>query len=346
MDPHRRLRLGIVGLGRLWEARHAPALAQLADQAEIVAVYDPVARRAEIEAQTRGCETALGLVSLAERPDIDALYVLGPLWFGLHAAQVACQLGKPVYCGMPIAADPSGLETLARTASQNHVLVVPELARRFYPATLRLRELLATVLGPPRLILGHVRLLGFDRFGPPGPSSQLVPLPLAVDPGANLIDWCRFVFHAEPSSILATASACLTDPGESTSPDFVGFTMEFPQGATAQIDVGRFQRPSWNDASRFLPPPGIQVFAERGAAWLEMPDRIHWTTPEGPREEHLPQEPPLGALLSDHFFRLLRGEQSLSPRLDDALAACRIVQALEQSRREGRSIALTPPDTP
>ena len=52
---------------------------------------------------------------------------------------------------------------------------MPEFARRCYPATLRLKELLATELGPPRLVLGHSRLYGFDRYAVPGPTTQIAP---------------------------------------------------------------------------------------------------------------------------------------------------------------------------
>ena len=45
---------------------------------------------------------------------------------------------------------------------------LPEFARRFYPTSLRLRELLATRLGAPRLVIGLGRLFGFDRYGQPG----------------------------------------------------------------------------------------------------------------------------------------------------------------------------------
>jgi predicted dehydrogenase len=347
VDRRRRLRLGIVGLGRLWDARHRPALARLADRFEVVAVFDQVARRATLEAAALGCAAAPGLRALADRADVDAVYVLGPQWFGLHAAAVACEAGKPVYCGLPVASDPDGLDGLARLARDRGVPVVPELARRFYPATLRLRELIATVLGPPRLVLGSVRLFGFDRYGSPGPNTQLAPLPMSVDPGANLLDWCRFVVQREPSGLQAFGATALPGaPGASGEADFEGFTLDFPGGAVAQVTFGRFQRPSWEQATRFLPPPGIQVYAERGVAWLEFPDRIQWTGPDGPHEERLPLEPTLGDSLNDHFGRLLRGEQSLSPRLDDALAACRLVRAFEQSRREGRRLELSPPAAP
>src|SRR4051812_31383214 len=100
---HVRLRVGVVGLGRLWEARHKPAPAKMPDRFTVVAVYDQVARRAEIEAVQLSCEPVDGLIALIDRPDVDVVYLLTPQWFGLHPIEVACSLGKPVYCALPLA---------------------------------------------------------------------------------------------------------------------------------------------------------------------------------------------------------------------------------------------------
>src|SRR5436309_3192286 len=87
---HVRLRVGVIGLGRLWEARHKPALMRLRDRFQVTAVYDQVMRRAEIEAGQLGCAAAEGLTALIERTDVDAVYVLTPQWFGLHPIELAC----------------------------------------------------------------------------------------------------------------------------------------------------------------------------------------------------------------------------------------------------------------
>ena len=337
-----RLGIGIVGLGRLWEARHKPALARMSRRFRIAAVYDQVARRATAEAAQLGCVAAPGVAALVERADVDAVYLLSPQWFGLHPAGLARVRNKPVYCALPLAGDPAGLAELASCGAGGPPFM-PELARRFYPATLRLRELLATTLGPPRLILGHARFSGFDRYAEPGPATQLTPLPLTIDPGANLLDWCRFVFQAEPTGLLSSATTILPEAEAAegfTGPDFEGFVADFPGGAQARIDYGRYYAPAWGEASRFLPRPGLQVFAERGAAWLELPDRIQWTDATGPHEEHLPAEPSIGEILNDQFHRLVTGEPSLAPTLADALAVARLVDDLGLSRREGRRVAL------
>jgi predicted dehydrogenase len=334
-----RLRVGVIGLGRLWEARHKPALARLSDRFRVSAVYDQVTRRAELEATGLRCAVCEGLAALIERPDVDVVYLMTPQWFGLYPAELACDAGKPIYCALPVSSDPEALESLATRLRSAGTPFMPELARRFYPVTLRLRELLATRLGRPRLVLGQSRLSGFDRYGHPGPTTQLAPVPLTIDPGSYLLDWCRFLFGSEPVSVQGFGGSILPSSDRGTmGPDFESFAAEFDHGELAQIAFGRYHRSAWGEASRFLPQPGFQVFAERGVAWLEMPERIQWTDAEGIHEERLPLEPTVGEVLNDQFYRLVHGEQSLAPSIDDALAVARLVNDLQESRREGRKI--------
>ena len=198
---HQRLRVGVIGLGRLWETRHKPSLARLEDRFRVTAVYDTVYRRAELEAAQIGCAACEGLSALVERTDVDVIYLLSRQWFGLHPITLACAARKPVYCALPLADDLTELESLADLVEQSGIVFMPEFARRCYPATLRLKELLATHLGPPRLIVGHTRLYGFDRYAVPGPTTQIAPAPLLIDPGSYLLDWCCFVFQALPDSL-------------------------------------------------------------------------------------------------------------------------------------------------
>jgi len=318
---------------------------RLRDRYQVTAVYDQVMRRAELEAAQLGCAAAEGLIALIERPDVDVVYLLTPQWFGFYPIEIACAHRKPAYCALPLAAAPEELETLAQLVESSGVAFMPEFARRFYPATLRLRELLATTLGPLRLILGQNRLFGFDRYGQPGPTTQMAPAPLLIDPGSYLLDWCSFLFQAQPAAVLGNAGIVLPgacEPG--TVSDFENFVIEYPGGGMAQIAFGRYHRGAWGEASRFLPQTGFQVYAERGAAWLELPDRIQWSDAGGTHEERLPLEPTVGDVLNDQFHRLVRGDQSLAPDIRDALAVAHCVSDLSRSQHEGRKI-LRPPAT-
>ena len=314
------LRIGVIGLGRLWESRHKPALLKPKSKVRITAVFDQVMRRAEHEAAALSCYAAEGLRDLIERSDVDAVYLLGPQWFGCKPIELACAAGKPIYCAPPIFADPE-VESLAACIESSGVAFMPEFARRFYPSTLRLKELLATKLGRPRLVLGQSRLLHFDRYGNPGPMSQIAPAPLVVDPGGFLLDWCRFVFEDEPLDVRVCEAKVAPDDAEGA--DFIGLEFAFSEGAAANMHVCRYHKEAWGDASSFLPRPGLQIFAERGAVWIEPSDRIQWSDPDGVHEEIMPMDPTVGETLNDHFLRLVRGEHSLAPSIRDALAVAR-----------------------
>lgn len=322
------MKIGVIGLGRLWEARHKPALARMRDLFEVVAVYDTVARRAATEASRIGCRAAEGLHELLRTPGLEAIYLLGRSWFGLHPVELASRFGKAVYCAVPLAAHPDELAETAQLVEASKIPFVPELPRRFYPATLRLRELLATGLGKPRLVVGHARLFGYDRYGEPGPTTQLAQTSLVVDPGGNLIDWCRLIFQAEPLDVRREHSIVLPSADSKWGPDYEALSLRFPEGALAQLSIARYHQGEWGEASRFLPQPGFQIYAEHGAAWLEMPDRIQWTDSGGSHEERLPMEPSVGEHLGEHFRRLVLREPSLAPSMNDALQISRLVGAL------------------
>jgi predicted dehydrogenase len=313
------------------------------DRFQVTAVYDQVLRRAEIEASQLGCAAVEGLTALIERADVDVVYLLTPQWFGAHPIGIASQFRKPVYCALALADNLEEIEFFADKVESSGIAFMPELPRRFYPATLRLRELLVTTLGHPRLILGQSRQFGFDRYGQPGPSTQLAPAPLLIDPGSNLLDWCCFVFQSAPVALQASGGVVLPGIDEGgEAHDFESFALEFPGGGMAQMAFGRYHRHAWGDAIRFLPQPGIQVFAERGAAWLELPERIQWSDAEGTHEERLPLEPGVGEILNDQFHRLVRGDQSLAPTIQDARALAHWVSDLRRSQREGRRVTPQP----
>jgi predicted dehydrogenase len=322
-----RLGVGIIGLGRLWEVRHKPAFARMADRFRVAAVYDQVARRAEIEATSLGAHAATGVLALVERPDVQAVFLLSPQWFGLHALEVAAASGKPIYCALPLGSEPATIDRLDAALGSSTSVFMPEFARRFYPASIRLRELLATALGPPRLLVGQVRLSGFDRYGLPGPSTQIAPAPLLLDPGSYVVDWSRWLFGAEPISVHGRGGVTMPGAGASEH-DVEAICLEFPDGRMAQWNVSRYHRVAWGDAAKFLPPPGVQVFAERGAAWVEMPDRVVWADAGGTHDERLPAEPTIGEALGAQFYRAVVNGARAGPVWSDAVTAARLVLRL------------------
>ena len=314
------LRIGVVGLGRLWEVRHKPALARLAPEIEIVAVYDQVAQRALSEARQLGCQPQTSLTLLIASRDVDALYLLSPQWFGLFPVELCCRFRKHVYCALDWTQHRADLLSLAPLIQSSGIHFVPELPRRAYPATIRLKQLTHAALGAPRLVRGRTQIDQFDRYADVGPSTQLAQTDLLFDPGSNLIDWCRHLFEAEPLSVKQIAPNAQPTEHESA----ITLELEFPGGRKAEITIQRRSTPTTNPQDRL----GFEVVTEKGNAVLEMPDRIQWSCGNQNTDERLPLDPTIGESLNRAFLDRVRGLESATPTLNDALSVCRLLEQL------------------
>ena len=152
-----KLRVGLIGLGDAWHVRHGPALRRLADRFEVRAVCDQVRHRADIVAAEFHAEAVDGYRALAGREDIDAVLVLSPQWYGALPILAACDSGKAVYCAAGLDLDADEAQSIKRRVEEAGIAFVAEFPRRQAPATIRLRELIASRLGAPRLLFCHQR---------------------------------------------------------------------------------------------------------------------------------------------------------------------------------------------
>jgi len=96
-----KLRFGIAGCGVI-APHHAAAIAELSDQAELVAVSDVVADKAQELAKTYGADWYESSAEMLRRPDIDAVCICTPS--GMHGdhAVAALLAGKHVIIEKPV----------------------------------------------------------------------------------------------------------------------------------------------------------------------------------------------------------------------------------------------------
>ena len=331
-----KLRIGIVGLGESWESRHRPALRALADRFEVRAVYAEVAHLAERAAQDFHVRAADGFRSLAERPDIDAVLILSPEWYGPLPILAACDAGKAVYCADALDLDADQARFLKQHVDRSGVAFMAEFPRRLYPATLRLKELIATRLGPPRLVFGHQRL----------------PIPVAAPHARRssaghlasrnlleLIDWCRYVVGQEPTSVLGVRHS-----GKDAEDDYQMMSLDFSPigqlgtGPLAQVSCGRYMPGAWSEAVSFRPPPALQVSCENGIAFIDHPTSLVWFDAAGRHMETLDSERPVGEQLLMLFHRAVTSLVRKMGDLEDTYQALAVMLAARRSFREGRRV--------
>jgi len=194
------IKAGIIGLGPVWEARYCPALDALTGKVKVAAIYDAVEERAKHAAKRFDAQTAQGVLSLSRRRDLDACLILGKDWTNLPALKFLCEARKPAYIAGSLGHEIPTVGEIHLLALSEGLTFMPEFARRYTPATVRLRELIATRLGKADRILCDARLpLPSRRDYVPGQADY-------EDFLIGLFDWC---LHILPGS---TSSACRWSP--------------------------------------------------------------------------------------------------------------------------------------
>ena len=335
-----KLRVGLIGLGDAWQQRHAPALRALGDRFEVRAVCEQVAHRAEQAAAEFAATAVDGYRALARREDIDAVLILSPQWYGALPILAACESGKAIYCAAGLDLEPDEARSVRQRVKEVGIAFVAELLRRHAPATSRLKELIATRLGTPRLLFCHRRVADHP------PNHQLpgsAPEDPAVRNLVELVDWCRYVVGREPR--LVTGLMHAGDP-RSDRQDYQMMSLDFSDpaspgtGPVAQISCGSYIPAGWSEAVSYRPLAGLQVRCEHGIAFVDLPTTVIWFDEAGRHLESLESERPVGEQLLARFHRAATGQLCDTDDLDDAYTALTIVQQARKSHREGRRIEL------
>ena len=351
-----KIRLGLIGLGEAWNSRYAPALHALADRFEVRAVCEQVAHRARQVADEFGAVTVGGFQALLRREDVDAVLMLSDQWYGSLPILAACEYRKAVYCASCFDFSIDEADSVCRKVDESGIAFMAEFLRRYMPGTLRLKELIATSLGEPRLLFCHQRL-GLDcndrklngRSIAHSPRHELI----------ELVDWCRYLVAKEPSYLTGlihpSQTQSETEPEQagvsidglpSDGNDYQAVSLDFSEpgspatGPLAQISCSRYLPSQWHEAVNYRTPANLQIVCRRGVAFLDLPSTLTWYDDAGRHQESLENERPVGELLLTHFFRAVTSLVRDRADLEDAHRSLTIVQRAEQSSQDGRRIAL------
>lgn len=337
-----KLRVGLIGLGNAWENRHRPALRAMSDRFEVRAVCEEVALRARTVATEFGADPVEGFRSLTARADIDAVLMLSPQWFGPLPILAACDAGKSIYCAAAMDLEPGEAEMLKRRVENSGVAFMAEFPRRQSPATIRLKELIATRLGPPRLIFCHKRLVTRESLnGHPLGRSYGSPITREL---IELVDWCRFVAGSEPTSVMGVVHYSQTTQSPA---DYRMMSLDFSSaaaagtGTVAQISCGHYMPENWREAIAFRSPAGLKVACEQGVAFVDLPTNLIWFDSAGRHQESLESERPVGELMLGQFHRAVTSLYRRTDDLEDAYRALSVVLAARESSISGRRMDLT-----
>jgi predicted dehydrogenase len=336
-----KLRVGLVGLGDQWNNRHRPALRALSDRFEVKAICCEVAHKSTQVAQEFQAVAYDGFRAMLENSEIDAVLALAPDWAGPMPILAACEAGKAVYSAAALDILPEQVEEIRRRVDASGVAFMAELPRRHAPATLRLKELIATRLGRPTLLFCHERLAAEQQVDPRRRSGYC---PVTWRNLMELVDWCSYLVDRSPTSVYSAAQNLNLNHGSSF---YQMLCLEFASAsaeqlpAMAQLSLGHYIPSNWPDALAYRRPASVQIVCERGVAFVDLPSTLIWFDEAGQHTESLDFERPVGEQMLTLFHRAVTSLVRRSSDLSDAWRAMAIVLASHRSIESGKRIELS-----
>ncbi len=342
-----RLRLGLIGLSSDWQHRHFPALRMLQDRFDVRGVYSSVAAFSDTVARDFNAKRFDGFREMISSEGIDAIMMLESDWYGIGPLVAACEYGKAIYCGSEVDFDPQRAAQLKKLVDESGVAFMAEFPRRYAPASLRLKELIATRLGPPQILFCHRRLTAAQQ----DLHRNRRTLAARADRELmELIDWCCFIVGRGARSIQSVFHRTSKIEGSfatgAAQADYQSLSLDLsidgapPSSTIAQISCGAYIPTAWHEAIAFRPPAAVQVCCENGLAFVDLPNSLIWFDEAGRHQESLESELAVGQQLLTQFHRAVTSLVRKMGDLEDVYRSLTLLQAARESAEKRSAVML------
>jgi predicted dehydrogenase len=311
----------------------------LSERFEVAGVYNAVSSLADNAAREFEAHCFEGFREMLSDDAIDAVMFLESGWYGTTPLYAACDTGKAVYCGAEIEIVPEQASMLHSIVERSGIAFMAEFPKRLAPASLRLKELIATRLGEPELLFCHSRLPEVGAKNQRQSKSGLARMDREL---MELIDWCSFVAGKPVRMIQATQHQ-----SESKAvTDYLALSVDLslpeakPGTTLAQISCGTYVPSSWQEAANFRPPADLQVCCKNGLAFVDLPNSLIWFDEAGRHQESLEAELPVGQQLLAQFHRAVTSLVRKTADMEDVFRSLKALQIARESVRIGRGIEM------
>jgi predicted dehydrogenase len=308
------IRFGVLGTARVVPyGLLAPA--KETERVEVIGVASRTPQRAEEFAARHGISRRFGSYeALLGSADIDAVYIALPPALHYEWARRAIEAGKHVLCEKPLAENAQLAQELVLLAKRHGRVLVEGMHIRYLDRLRRQRELVAS---------GEFgRLLRIESYN----RTPYMRMPkddfrlqfelgggAALDFGCYAVSSLRYIAGEEPE-ILSVRHKCIRPQIDR----WMRATLRFPSGVEGVVEFG-FR-------GFYMPRGDVVATCESGS--IKGDDR----GVEHAKNGNVIREPiaanPTYKLQLDAFVNSIKGEESNSPSLDDAVLTARVLDAM------------------
>jgi predicted dehydrogenase len=181
-----KVKWGLMGAGDIANRRIAPALLDL-ENCELVSMSRSRSELAEEFARKFGARKWFADWRAQVKDDeIDAVYVATPVYLHAEQAITAAEAGKHVLCEKPMAMTVKECDEMIAACHANSVKLGIAYYRRFYPAVIRVKEIIASgEIGK----VSVAQINAFEFFDPPADHPRSWLLDRAKSGGGPMMDF-------------------------------------------------------------------------------------------------------------------------------------------------------------
>jgi len=333
MSAKRRLRVGLIGLGRLGRV-YARDLATRIPETRLVAVADPDETALADVSSTYDARAHRDPQGLLDDGEVEAVVIASPTHTHAALTVAACGTGKAIFCEKPPALSLVETERMKAAASRPGVFFQMGFMRRFDPGYAAAKRKIAEgLIGTPVVFKSSSRdpYRTSLEYANPKSSGGMI-----MDMGIHDFDLARW-FMGEVKSVSAVGGT-LAYPELKTVGDIDNaiVSLVFADDRIGVVDLSRNGIYGYDISSELLGTAGtLRVGYIRETPLLEMTKNsiAHDTVP------HFMQrfEDAYTIQLRDFALNVLESRPP-SVTIDDGLGAIKVALAAERSRVAGRPV--------
>lgn len=305
---------------------------QEANNAELCAIASRSLEKAQKDAKERKIPKAYGSYEeLLKDEDIDAVYIPLPNTMHDEWTRKAAEHGKHILCEKPLCPTAEEAQSLIDFCKEKGVYLLDGFMWPHHPRTKHIREFLDSgAIGEVRKVIGSFSFM----MNPEDTGNIRLNKDLAggslLDIGCYPVYGIRWAMGAEPTKVYASARFV-----DEVDIDMSGI-LEFEGDRVASFDCS-FQMPyrCW-----------IEIIGTKGSLyvpriWQPKPSADWYFTIEGQEQQKrvIEGENHIVHMIQNFSRAVLNGEP-LQPDPSEAVKSLRVMDALAQSAREGKPIAV------
>jgi len=344
----KRIRIGIIGCGKITERASLPSLASYQDKCTVVSLCDIIKERAIRMAEQFSLGNAWITRDwrlLVERRDIDAVFVNTPNY--LHAPMTigAARCKKHVLVEKPITISLQAANAMVKACHRNRVFLMVEQTQRFDPVHRAAKEVIASgVLGKIHNIRGRIGHAGpeywsqgkghwfYDRRKSGGGC--------LVDIGVHILDLVRW-FKA--TKVIEVFARLETMEKKIPVEDNATVLLRFSDGAKGEFECSWTTRPF--EVLTFVYGANGKMATSIGSKTpvvVTLAKKEKGQDPNHPQSLRFPQVRPAGAWENAiHYFvdSLIKGRQPFVSG-EEGRETMKVILAAYESNRIGRWVKI------